>query len=54
MTEIEKKECALEMIRIAKGTSISMTDVFKFIEDAKLLSNKELRKLKLEKINKRL
>jgi hypothetical protein len=50
MNEIEKKHCAMEMIRLSKYTSISMTDIFKFIEDAGLLNNKNLRKLKLEKI----
>lgn len=55
MNDIEKKECAIEMIRLAKYSSVPMIEILKFIYDAKLLNdndyNREIRKLKLNKIH---
>lgn len=54
MTDIEKKECAIEMIRLTNLSSFTLKNTLDFIRDANLLNdkdyNRELRKLKLEKL----
>lgn len=54
MTDIEKKECAIEMLRLTNLSSFTLKNTLDFIRDANLLNdkdyNRELRKFKLEKL----